>query len=165
MPISLASPVRSLGVSCFIIVGSLVLPSARASAQCAGVCTGNEILVKEDAKNCYCQDRGEYAKCVGDAGHRLQNKLSTCEGVASCLRRNDIHEEVGICAAALLLIPLSAAQPEAVPLAIGGSAITCGWLTRDGLNKARDCLKSAPYTCASDALETHKTDIQHCQED
>jgi hypothetical protein len=149
-----------------IFVGSLaLLPAHAVAAGCAGVCKGNDILVGEDEKNCYCQDRAEYAKCVGDAGRRLQSKLPNCEGVLSCLRRNDIHEEAGICAAALLLIPLAAGQPEAIPLTVGGSAVTCGWLTRDGLNKAKDCLNSTPSTCKLDALETHKADLKRCKEE
>lgn len=138
-------------------------PPARASEQCDGVCDADQIYVGEDATTCHCKDRSEYFKCVRDAGRRLQNKIPTCEGVITCLRRNDIHEEVGICAAALLLIPLSIATPPAVPAAIGGSAVTCGWLTRDGLNKARDCLNGTVSACKTDALTRHRNDLEDCK--
>jgi hypothetical protein len=149
----------------FIFAGQLALIPATAFAQCAGICKGNEILVGEDEKNCYCKDRHEYAGCVRDAGKRLGAKLATCEGVLACLRRNEITDEVGLCAAAILTIPLAvAAPPGAVPLAIGGTAITCTWLSNDGIKKARECLKTTPYTCAADTLETHKEDIKDCRE-
>jgi hypothetical protein len=158
-------PAPMIGLGLLLVMGLLARLPAHA-AGCADACTGNEILVKEDAHNCYCQDRDDYAKCVGDAGYRLQKKLSTCEGVLSCLGRNGVHEEVGICAAQLLAGTLAIMESRrAAPATIGSTAVTCGWLTRDALNKAQDCVKQDTSTCTSDALETHKTDMQHCQED
>lgn len=161
------SPSRSifllfLPASIFIALW-LFLPTP-AAAQCAGVCQGNEVLVGEDDKNCYCKDRVEYAACIRKVGVEFEQKRNRlCSlAIGRCFneKKAEFKTAAGICLATCIN-PLDSQRP----LTIATCARNCGVAEIIVAYRIADqCLFDGANSCQTAALAEQRQATEKCKE-
>jgi hypothetical protein len=142
--------------------GFVLLQGGHALAQCGP----DEVLIGEDRNNYHCMSRrGFRARCVRQAGGRIDSEMKRCIGVgARCLEDSGFATQQALCIAGLFFnVAIAAANPAnpAIPYTLGAAVVNCIGQQAQARRNWPRCQESMDG-CRTTGLTRHKAEIAAC---
>jgi hypothetical protein len=165
------SPVRPLwnaaaSLRCAAILIAVACPfvaAPEARADCTGVCKPNEAVVGEDADNCYCRDRKEYAGCIADAGRAWRNNRPQCGVKAEQCFRSQGYQLTAAGLGGVACVGNCAAA-STVPVLVRSCITTCAGAAAIATSVLEKCAVDLNNQCQGDELSELKKAQLRCRQ-